>query len=80
MDELGGEYSSARPVLPGVAASESSPVEAVRRANSLVSPSIAELAALQSVLPVIDLDDLAGEWPSDDSLEDFLELVRESRE
>jgi len=41
--------------------------------------SIEELAREQQIQPVSDLDDLAGEWPDDESVDDFLVLIRRSR-
>ena len=41
--------------------------------------SAEELARRQNVLPVQSLGDLAGDWPAEDSIEEFLNLVREVR-
>jgi hypothetical protein len=41
--------------------------------------SAAELAREQGISPIRTAEDLAGEWPDDDSVDDFLSLVREAR-
>jgi len=41
--------------------------------------SLAQLAERQQVEPVTQAADLAGDWPPDDSLEEFLSAVREGR-
>lgn len=41
--------------------------------------SIEELAREQGVKPIQSLDDLAGDWPPEDSIDEFLALIRESR-
>ncbi len=41
--------------------------------------SIAQLMARQQVSPVSGASDLAGDWPSEDSLDEFLAAVREDR-
>jgi hypothetical protein len=41
--------------------------------------SIEELARAQNAEPCDDPDKLAGEWPEDESLDDFLALIRRSR-
>lgn len=41
--------------------------------------SAEELARRQNVRPIQSLDDLAGDWPSDDSIDDFLQMIREVR-
>lgn len=41
--------------------------------------SLAQLAERQQVLPVTQAADLAGDWPPDDSLDEFLSTVREGR-
>lgn len=41
--------------------------------------SVDELARRQGVAPVTDLDSLAGDWPEDESVDDFLAMVREVR-
>jgi hypothetical protein len=38
-----------------------------------------ELAREQGVSPIRAAEDLAGEWPDDDSVDDFLSLLREAR-
>jgi len=38
-----------------------------------------ELARRQGTLPVKSLDDLAGDWPPEDSIDEFLQLIREVR-
>lgn len=51
------------------------PVESSFRLNL----SAEELARRQEVQPITGLEDLAGDWPADDSIDEFLELVREVR-
>jgi hypothetical protein len=41
--------------------------------------SIAELAKRQGVGPVTNTSDLAGDWPAEDSVDEFLAQVREGR-
>ena len=41
--------------------------------------SIAQLAERQQVRPMTQPTDLAGDWPAEDSLEEFLSAVREGR-
>ena len=41
--------------------------------------SVEEQARAQGVGPVHDLDRLAGEWPQNASVDDFLALIRRSR-
>lgn len=38
------------------------------------------LAEQQNVVVPVDLDELAGDWPEDQSLDDFLELVKQTRQ
>lgn len=38
-----------------------------------------ELARRQGTLAVTSLDDLAGDWPPEDSIDEFLRLIREVR-
>ena len=38
-----------------------------------------ELARRRGVLPVTDLDALAGDWPEEDSIDEFLTMIREVR-
>lgn len=40
---------------------------------------IEELAREQNVATHPTLDDLAGDWPADDSIDEFLNLIREAR-
>ena len=42
--------------------------------------SIAQLAEQQQVQPVTGIDDLAGEWPADESLDEFLNMVHQGRD
>jgi hypothetical protein len=37
------------------------------------------VARAQGVEPCVDPDDLAGQWPEDESLDDFLALIRRGR-
>ena len=41
--------------------------------------SVEKLASEQGVQPIARFDELAGDWPKEDSLEDFLTLVRKVR-
>jgi len=41
--------------------------------------SIEELAREQGVEPCIDPADLAGDWPADESIDEFLALIKRSR-
>jgi hypothetical protein len=80
MHDLDPEHGSVRPVRSAAAVPDPQLIGTVEPSDSSISPSVAELASLQSVLPVVGLDDLAGEWPDVDSLDEFLDLVHKSRE
>jgi hypothetical protein len=41
--------------------------------------SIAQLIERQQVRPVSDASELAGDWPNEDSIDEFLAAVREDR-
>ncbi|MEK6703121.1 MAG: hypothetical protein AABZ53_12720 [Planctomycetota bacterium] len=41
--------------------------------------SIEELAREQQVTPIRSLDDLRGDWPADESIDDFIHSFREDR-
>jgi len=41
--------------------------------------SAEELAGAQGFKPCLDPGDLAGDWPEDESIDDFLALIRRSR-
>jgi len=41
--------------------------------------TIEELAVEQKVAPIQSVDELAGDWPEEDSIEEFLLFVREVR-
>jgi hypothetical protein len=41
--------------------------------------SVDELAREQGVMPCTDPTDLAGDWPTDESIDDFLSLIRRGR-
>lgn len=43
------------------------------------SKSAAELAVEQGVAPAADPNDLVGDWPTEETVDDFLKLIRESR-
>jgi hypothetical protein len=43
------------------------------------NPSAEEVARAQGVEPCVDPDDLAGEWPEDEAIDDFLALIRRGR-
>ena len=52
------------------------PVEAFGFQENL---SIAQLVQRQQAPPVAEPADLAGDWPAEDSLDEFLSAVREGR-
>ena len=65
-----------------VALPDGTPVRVeVERAPShfWASRSIAELALEQGVRPIQNVDELRGDWPQEDSIDEFLEFVREAR-
>jgi len=41
--------------------------------------SVEQLAREQGVQPCADPRDLAGDWPEDESIDDFLAMIRRSR-
>jgi hypothetical protein len=41
--------------------------------------SVEELALEQGVQPISRLDELAGDWPAEDSVDEFLALLRKAR-
>jgi hypothetical protein len=41
--------------------------------------SVEDLAREQGVGPIRPLDDLRGDWPDEDSIDDFLGFLREAR-
>jgi hypothetical protein len=41
--------------------------------------SIGELAKEQGVSPAVDVISLAGDWPADESVDDFLQEIRSGR-
>jgi hypothetical protein len=41
--------------------------------------SIEDLAQEQGVTPIASIDELAGEWPEEDDIDDFLRSLREWR-
>jgi hypothetical protein len=41
--------------------------------------SAVELAREQNVKPIQSADELAGDWPPEDSLDEFLRFIREVR-
>ncbi|MCE9590728.1 MAG: hypothetical protein K8S99_09415 [Planctomycetes bacterium] len=41
--------------------------------------SAVELAREQNVHPCVDPADLAGDWPADESVDDFLAMIKRSR-
>jgi predicted DNA-binding antitoxin AbrB/MazE fold protein len=43
------------------------------------TPTIDELRRQQGTLPVRRVEELAGDWPADDSLDEFLDSVRRGR-
>jgi hypothetical protein len=55
------------------------PVEDQTVTDFWSGPTVDELAAEQGVAAVEDLDALAGDWPKEDSLDEFLESLRRVR-
>jgi hypothetical protein len=56
----------------------------VREANGAAdgfwaNPTIDQLRTQQGTLPVVGAEDLAGDWPPEDSLDEFLESLRRGR-
>jgi hypothetical protein len=43
------------------------------------TPTVDQLAKQQGVTAPTSLDDLAGDWPAEHSLDDFLNMVNQSR-
>lgn len=41
--------------------------------------SVEELVREQGVKPIQHIDDLAGDWPEEDSVDEFLAFIREAR-
>ncbi|MBX3315318.1 MAG: antitoxin family protein [Phycisphaeraceae bacterium] len=41
--------------------------------------SIEDLARTQAVAPVRSIDELVGDWPPEESVDDFLDMVRRGR-
>ena len=41
--------------------------------------SVSDLACEQGLAPVSNLEDLAGDWPEEDSIDEFLAFIREAR-
>jgi len=50
-----------------------------REANFWQNKTISELAIEQQVQPLRSLDELAGDWPIDDSIDEFLAVLRKAR-
>lgn len=48
-------------------------------AQARANKSIEEIAEAQGVKPLRSGDDLRGDWPDDDSIDDFLAWLRQSR-
>jgi hypothetical protein len=53
----------------------------VERINSEFwqNKSVEELAREQGVMPCTDPGDLAGDWPAEESVDEFLALIKRSR-
>lgn len=43
------------------------------------NPTIEDLRKQQGTLPIQSIADLAGDWPEEDSIDEFLEFVRRGR-
>jgi hypothetical protein len=41
--------------------------------------SVGDLVREQGLRPVVSVDELAGDWPEEDSVDDFLAFIREAR-
>ena len=41
--------------------------------------SVEELSREQGTIPIQNLEELSGDWPEDDSIEEFMSLVRKVR-
>lgn len=50
-----------------------------RKSEFWKNKTIEELAAEQKVKPVQNLNELAGDWPDEDSVDEFLAFVRKVR-
>jgi len=42
-------------------------------------PTLEELRKQQGTLPIQSISDLAGDWPEEDSIDDFLDFIRRGR-
>ncbi len=53
----------------------------VERVNSQFwqNASADELVRQQGIKPIQSIDELAGDWPEEDSIEEFLAFIREAR-
>ena len=55
-------------------------IEVVRQdAGFLASKSVEQLAEEQGIVPMGDFNQLAGDWPPEDSVDEFRAFIREAR-
>jgi hypothetical protein len=73
-----GTEVSVRPVV-GSHPGQSEPSGAADSSSFWQPLSIAELAEQQQVSPAQSLEELAGDWPEDESLDQFLDSLRRDR-
>jgi hypothetical protein len=76
------EWRTARRLLTALIreAEPDAPGAHAEHAAFFASPTVEELAARQGVTPVIDPDDLLGDfWPEDERADDFIAAVRRWR-
>ncbi len=71
--------NGAPPPLPGAIGTLSEAQIREMQERFWKGKSVEELAAEQGVKPVESMDDLRGEWPEDDDIEEFLRFIREMR-
>jgi hypothetical protein len=50
-----------------------------RESSFWQNKNVAELAIERGVQPLRSLDELAGDWPVDDSIDEFLTVLRKAR-
>ena len=82
MTYLGTIKNGVAVLNPPASLPEGTPVRIQVEAPTLQSwsnKSIEELAQEQGVKAVTNLDDLKSDWPEDESIDEFLALIREVR-
>lgn len=50
-----------------------------READFWQNKSVGELACEQEIQPLLSLEELAGDWPEEDSIDEFLAVLRKVR-